>query len=130
MIVSLNKHGSGGWSANYINIINCWRRNLTACVGHFFYFSVNDFSQWLWQYHSYCLFNIYFILTFWFTLIFEDSVNSDSCRHRSQDICPPISQIVLKNFVKISLIITECAEEILIKLEIVLKISKSNWNTG
>jgi hypothetical protein len=44
----------------------------------------------------------------------------------SQDICPPISQIVLKNFIKISLIIKECAEGILIKLAIVLKISKSS----
>jgi hypothetical protein len=35
----------------------------------------------------------------------------------SQDICPPISQIVLKNFIKIRL------KEILIKLIIVLKIS-------
>jgi hypothetical protein len=54
---------------------------------------------------------------------------SDSARHWSQDICPPISQIVLKNFIKISLIIKECPEEILIKLAIVLKISKSSWNT-
>jgi hypothetical protein len=30
---------------------------------------------------------------------------------------------------KISLIIKECPEEILIKLAIVLKISKSSWNT-
>jgi hypothetical protein len=36
------------------------------------------------------------------------------------------SQIVLKNFIKISLI----SEEILIKLAIVPKISKSSWNTG
>ena len=50
---------------------------------------------------------------------------SDSARHRSQDICPPISQIVLKNFMKISLII-ECPEEILIELAIVLKISKTS----
>jgi hypothetical protein len=35
-----------------------------------------------------------------------------------------ISQIVLRNFIKISLIIKECPEEILIKLAIVLKISK------
>ena len=33
---------------------------------------------------------------------------SDSARHWSQDICPPISQIVLKNFIKISLIIRDC----------------------
>jgi hypothetical protein len=51
---------------------------------------------------------------------------SDSARHWSQDISPPISQIVLKNFIKISLIIKECPEEILIKLAIVLKISKSS----
>jgi hypothetical protein len=38
------------------------------------------------------------------------------------DICPPISQIVLKNFKKISWIIKECPEEILIKLAIILKI--------
>jgi hypothetical protein len=50
---------------------------------------------------------------------------SDSARHPSQDISPPISQIVLKNFIKISLIIKEFPEEILIKLAIVLKISKS-----
>ena len=30
---------------------------------------------------------------------------SDSARHRSQDMCPPISQIVMKNFIKISSII-------------------------
>jgi hypothetical protein len=35
-----------------------------------------------------------------------------------QDICPPISQIVLKNFIKISLIIKEYSEEIWIKLAI------------
>ena len=51
---------------------------------------------------------------------------SDSARHRSRDICPPISQIVLKNFIKIHLIIKECPGEILIKLTIVLKISKSS----
>jgi hypothetical protein len=51
---------------------------------------------------------------------------SDSARHGSQDIYPPISQIVLKNFIKISLIVKECPEEILIKLEIILKISKSS----
>jgi hypothetical protein len=39
-----------------------------------------------------------------------------------------ISQIVPKNFIKISLIIKECPQEILIKLAIVLKISKSSWN--
>ena len=55
--------------------------------------------------------------------------NSVLARQRSQDICPPISQIVLKNFIKISLIIKECPEGILIKLAIVLKISKSSWNT-
>jgi hypothetical protein len=39
-------------------------------------------------------------------------------------ICPPISQIVLKNFKKkSSLIIKECPEEIFIKLTIVLKSS-------
>jgi hypothetical protein len=51
---------------------------------------------------------------------------SDSARHQSQDNCPPISQIVLKNFIKISLIIKEYPEEILIKLAIVVKISKSS----
>jgi hypothetical protein len=54
---------------------------------------------------------------------------SDSARHQSQDICPPFSQIVLKNFIKVSLIIKECLDEILIKLAIALKISKSSWNT-
>jgi hypothetical protein len=34
-----------------------------------------------------------------------------------------------RTLLKISLIIKECPEEILIKLAIVLKISKSNWNT-
>jgi hypothetical protein len=40
----------------------------------------------------------------------------------SQNICPAaaISQIVLKNFIKINLIIKECPEEIWIKLAIVL----------
>ena len=49
----------------------------------------------------------------------------------SKDICPPLSQIDLKNFMKstCSLIIKEWLEEILIKLAIVLKISKSSWNT-
>ena len=35
-----------------------------------------------------------------------------------------ISQIVMKNFIKFCLIIKECPEEILMKLAIVLKISK------
>ena len=52
--------------------------------------------------------------------------DSDSSRHRSQVICLHISQTVLKNFINISLIIKECPEEILIKLAIVLKISKSS----
>jgi chemotaxis regulatin CheY-phosphate phosphatase CheZ len=51
---------------------------------------------------------------------------SDSARHWFQDICPPISQTVLKNFIKINLII-ECPEEILIKLLIVLR---KNINNG
>ena len=55
--------------------------------------------------------------------MFQLYVYSDSARISSQDICPPISQIVLKNFfIKINLIIKECPEEILIKLAIVLKI--------
>ena len=57
-------------------------------------------------------------------------ITSDSARHRYQDICPPIFQIVLKNFIKISLIVKECPEEVLIKLAIVLKITKSSWNTA
>jgi hypothetical protein len=36
---------------------------------------------------------------------------SNSARHRSWDICPPISQIVLKNFMKIILISKECHED-------------------
>jgi hypothetical protein len=39
-------------------------------------------------------------------------------------------KFVMKNFIKISLIIKECPEEILIKLAIVLKISKSIRNTA
>ena len=54
----------------------------------------------------------------------------DSVRHQSEDIRPPISQIFLKNFIKISLIIKECPEEIWIKVAIVLKISKSSWNSA
>ena len=55
------------------------------------------------------------------------SIYNDSARHRYQDICPPIFQIVMKNVIKISLIIfKECREEILIKLAIILKISKSS----
>ena len=53
-------------------------------------------------------------------------ITSDSARHRYQDICPPIFQIDMKNFIKISLIVKECPEEILIKLAIVLKITKSS----
>ena len=48
----------------------------------------------------------------------EKILSIDSARHRSRDIYLPISQIVLKNFIKISLIIKECLEEILIKLAI------------
>jgi hypothetical protein len=62
--------------------------------------------------------------------------SSGSARHWSRDICMPVSQIVQKNFIKIRFI-KECPEEILmklaivpdeiyIKLEIVLKISKSS----
>ena len=36
----------------------------------------------------------------------------------------------MKNFIKISLIIKEYPEEILIKLAIVLKFSKSSWSHG
>jgi hypothetical protein len=55
-----------------------------------------------------------------------DRVPSDSARCWFQEICPPISEIVLKNLIKISLIIKECPEEILIKLAIVLTISMSS----
>jgi len=56
-----------------------------------------------------------------------DSVFSVSSRHGLLTFAhAPISQIVLKKFVKISLIIKECPEEILIKLAIVLKILKSS----
>jgi hypothetical protein len=34
------------------------------------------------------------------------------------DICPPISQLVLKNLIKMSLIIKECPEEIVINMAI------------
>jgi hypothetical protein len=50
-------------------------------------------------------------------------IHSDSARHRALDICPPNSQIFLKNVIDISLIIKECPEEILIKLAVVLKSS-------
>ena len=56
-------------------------------------------------------------------------LGNDSARHWSQDNYTPISQIVLKNFIKISLIIKECTEEIWLKQAIVLKILKSSWNT-
>jgi hypothetical protein len=59
-----------------------------------------------------------------YTILFITS--SDSARHQSKDICPPISQIVLKNLIKNSLIIKECPNEIVLKLTIVLKISKSS----
>ena len=39
--------------------------------------------------------------------------NSDSSRHQFQDICPPISQIVLKNFIKISLIVKNVLKKFL-----------------
>jgi hypothetical protein len=42
------------------------------------------------------------------------SFYSDSARHRSQDICPPISENILKNCIKICLI-KEYPEEILVK---------------
>jgi len=45
--------------------------------------------------------------------ISEENINiliSDSAWHRSEDICPAISQIVLKIFIKISLIIKECPD--------------------
>ena len=58
------------------------------------------------------------------TQMTDDRQGNNSARHRSQDICPPISQIVLKY--KNQFIIKECPEEILIKLAIVLKISKSS----
>lgn len=48
--------------------------------------------------------------------------SSDSAMHQFKDIFPPFSQIVLKNVIKISLIIKECLEEILIKLAIILQI--------
>jgi hypothetical protein len=57
------------------------------------------------------------------------SFYSDSARHRSQDICPPISENILKNCIKICLI-KEYPEEILVKWAIVLKISKSSWNAA
>jgi hypothetical protein len=41
----------------------------------------------------------------------KSNQSSDSARHRSRDICPPISHIVLKNFIKISLTIKEYPEE-------------------
>ena len=55
--------------------------------------------------------------------------SSDSARDRSQlgtGLSPPISQIVPTKLIKVSLIIKECPEEILIKVAIVLKISKSS----
>jgi hypothetical protein len=69
------------------------------------------------------LFVCYFVCFF-----FEggEIYDSDSSRHRSQVICLHISQTVLKIFINISLIIKECPEEILIKLAIVVKISKSS----
>jgi hypothetical protein len=48
------------------------------------------------------IFNLNIFYNFLFTFYLRDSG-----RYQSQDICPPISQIVLKNFIKISLIIKE-----------------------
>ena len=56
---------------------------------------------------------------------------SDSARHWSQDICYLFLKLSLRTLYKfISLIIKEYPEEILIKLAVVLKISKFSWNTG
>jgi hypothetical protein len=57
---------------------------------------------------------------------------SDSARQRSQDICPPISQIVLKNFIKISLFIKECKRCLLRQLSVyVLIFTQDNiYNQG
>jgi len=41
----------------------------------------------------------------------RSTIFCDSARHQSQEIYPPISQIVPKNIVKISLNIKECPEE-------------------
>ena len=84
-----------------------------VCYGHCFFFIC-------------CRFNAFFTITFEGFSIKTYMALSDSTRHRSWDICPPISQIVLKNFIKISLIIKECPEEIMRKLAIVLKISMSS----
>jgi hypothetical protein len=52
---------------------------------------------------------------------------SDSARHWSQDICHLFLKLSLRTLYKfISLIIKEYPEEILIKLAVVLKISKSS----
>ena len=53
-------------------------------------------------------------------------LSSDSARHWSQDILPTFFLNCPEELIKISLIIKECPEEILIKLAIVLKISKSS----
>ena len=55
-------------------------------------------------------------LTQTYTLpLFQRTNYSDSPRHWSRDICPSTSQIVWKNFIKISLIIKKCPEEIFYK---------------
>jgi len=69
-----------------------------------------------------CIFLVILLLNY----CYQDVLNSDSTRRGSQDICPPISQIKIKNFTKICLIIKKCPEDVLIKLPIVLKISKSS----
>jgi hypothetical protein len=53
---------------------------------------------------------------FSFLFLYCTIKGTDSARHRSHDICPPISQIVLKNFIKISLTIKECPEEIMLTI--------------
>ena len=77
-------------------------------------------KKWLpkspWQIHVYCFQSPVYI--FWHEVKW---MPSDSARHRWS----PISQIALTT----SLIINECHVEILIKLAIVLNISKSSWNT-
>jgi hypothetical protein len=61
---------------------------------------------------SFCTKKMAIMCSEWTIFFGKNNMCSDSTRHQSQDLYPPISQIVLKNLIQNSLIIKECPEEI------------------
>jgi hypothetical protein len=107
-------HVNGGWLrlGNKISphhgILNSVRKQNISIRNHFKHISIQAFQKQIifsnsYYINSYALYEVH--VNGGNEIKIKKHNDNDSARHRSQDICQPIFQIVLKNLIKIRLFI-------------------------